>query len=241
MALTKLTKDGETIYVAAGAVAAHELLGWRTTPEAKIKAGVLYLDDAALKSPAAQINDLAVPPLAGSALENLAVRHYQVAPDAISATAIHAAVTLGAAAQSITTGITNPDVPRTVTVKGNAIGIAGNVVITGTNLSGETITDTIALSGTAEVEGVKAFLTVTKITFPIKTNASGDTVSVGMAAKIGLPHIAEYALCLLLALFGGTADTGGTLAVDSDEIEKNLYTPAGTLDGTTLLDLYYLA
>src|SRR6266545_3502154 len=63
--------------------------------------------------------------------------HYQIAPDAISTT------------------ITNPDVPRTVTIKGNAGGIAGNVVVHGTNVEGAVITDTIALNGATEVEGVK--------------------------------------------------------------------------------------
>jgi hypothetical protein len=62
-----------------------------------------------------------------------------------------------------------------------------------------------------------------------------------VGTKIGIPHIVDYASLMILALFGGSADTGGSLAVDADEVEKNLYTPAGTLDGTTLLDLYYLA
>lgn len=241
MAKTKLTKDGVTIYVAAAAVAAHVLLGWKTTPVVEIKAGVLFLDNIAITAPAGRINELDYPVVSAGTLENTPVRHYQAAPAAISAVSVHAAVTLGAAAQHISTVITNPDVPRTVTVKGNASGIAGNVVVRGTNISGEVISDTIALSGASEVEGVKAFASVTLIDLPIKTNVSGDTVSIGRAAKIGLPHIVKYALCLLLALFGGSADTGGTLAVDDDEIEKNLYTPAGTLNGVTLLDLYYLA
>lgn len=112
--------------------------------------------------------------------------HYSLDPDAVSATYVHAAVTLGADAQDVTTGITNPDFPRTVTVKGNASGIAGNVVITGTNAAGDEITDTIALNGASEVEGVKAFATVTNINLPAKTNVSGDTVSVG---EIGRAHV----------------------------------------------------
>ena len=68
-----------------------------------------------------------------------------------------------------------------------------------------------------------------------------DTVSVGIATPVGLPHIVSYAAALLLALFNGTADSGGSLAVDSTYVEKNLYTPAGTFNGTKLLDLYYMA
>ena len=173
-------------------------------------------------------------------LNNKGIHHYQITPAAASATATHAAVTLGASAQDVTTAITNPDVPRTVTVKGNASGIAGNVVITGTNVDGDTITDTIALSGASEVEGIKAFATVTNIHLPAKTNSSGDTVSVGRANKFGLPEIVYNAALLLVKLFNASADTG-TLAVDSDEVEKNLFAINGTPDGAKVLDLYYIA
>lgn len=168
------------------------------------------------------------------------VQHYQCAPIAVSATAVHAAIALTASPQTVTTGITNPDVPRTVTAKGNASGIAGNVVITGTNILDETITDTIALNGATEVEGVKAFKTVTSIALPVETNAGTDTVSIGLAKKIGLPNIVEYAGCLFVKLFDGAADAG-TLAVDADEIEKNLFALAGTPNGAKKVDLYYVA
>ena len=60
------------------------------------------------------------------------VQHYQVAPAAVSATAIHAAVTLADGEETeVTDEITNPDVPRVLAVKGNAAGITGDVVIEG--------------------------------------------------------------------------------------------------------------
>lgn len=165
--------------------------------------------------------------------------HYQIAPDAVSATAVLAATALTDATQEITAGLTSPDVPRTVTVKGNASGITGNVVVTGTNIADEEITDTIALNGATEVEGIKAFKTVTQVDLPIETHAGTDTVSVGMAKKFGLPHIVDNAALLLVKLFDGSADTG-TLAVDDDEVEKNLFALNGTPDGAKLVDLYYL-
>jgi len=90
-------------------------------------------------------------------------------PAAASSDAIKT-ITLGAAAQTITTGITNPDYPRALAVAGNAAGIAGNVVIAGTNYAGEAITDTIALDGTTSKPGTKAFKTVTSITVPAQTH-----------------------------------------------------------------------
>jgi hypothetical protein len=174
------------------------------------------------------------------ALSTAFLHHYSIAPAAKSATGVHAAVTLGADAQTVTTDITNPDVPRTCTVKGNASGIAGNVVITGTNVDGDEITDTIALNGSTEVEGAKAFATVTSILFPAKTNASGDTVSIGKASSFGLPEIVDHDELMIKSIFDGSADAGTTY-VDADEVEKNMYTLAGTANGTKVLDLYYIA
>lgn len=174
-----------------------------------------------------------------SALSVVLPVHYSSAPAAVSATAVHAAIAMTAAPQNITTAITNPDVPRTVTIKGNAVGIAGNVVITGTNVAGATITDTIALNGSTEVEGIKAFKTVTNIALPAETHAGTDTVSVGIAKKLGLDHIVANAALLLVKLFDGSTDSG-TLAVDADEVEKNLFALNGTPNGAKLVDLYYL-
>jgi hypothetical protein len=173
-------------------------------------------------------------------LNNKGIHHYQIAPAVASATGVHAAIALTDAEQDITTGITDPDVPRTVTVKGNASGITGDVVITGTNVDGDEITDTIALNGATEVEGVKAFVTVTNIHLPVETHAGTDTVSVGRKNKLGMPEIIYNAALLLVKLFNGSADTG-TLTVDSDEVEKNLFAINGTPDGSKVLDLYYIA
>jgi hypothetical protein len=167
------------------------------------------------------------------------VGHYQIAPDAVSAVAVLAATALTDAVQTITAAITHPDYPRTVTVKGNAAGIAGDVVISGTNAAGETITDTIALNGSTEVEGIKAFKTVTSVQLPVETNAGTDTVSVGIGKKFGMPAIVYNAACLLVKLFNGSADTG-TLAVDVDELEKNLFALNGAPDGVKVVDLFFI-
>ncbi|MBI5951899.1 MAG: hypothetical protein HY865_09595 [Chloroflexi bacterium] len=174
-----------------------------------------------------------------SAVDCLLPVHYQITPAAKSATAVHAAIAMDDVPVVVTTGITNPDVPRVVTVKGNASGITGNVVITGTNAAGDVITDTIALNGATEVAGAKAFDTVTQIDLPVETHAGTDTVSIGRADVFGLPHIVYNALMLLVKIFDGSTDAG-SLAVDADELEKNLYTPAGTPNGSKVLDLIYL-
>jgi hypothetical protein len=179
------------------------------------------------------------PVLPVATLQAQLIQHYQVAPVAVSATAIHAAVTLAdGEVTEVTDEITNPDVPRVLAVKGNAAGITGDVVIEGTNILDEEVTDTIALSGTSSVNGVVAFKTVTGITFPAR-NAEADTVTVGTNKLIGIPHIVLNAACLLVKLFNGSADSG-SLTVDADEVEKNFFTMNGVPDGAKLLDLFYL-
>jgi hypothetical protein len=148
-------------------------------------------------------------------------RQQWTAPAAATATYVHAAVTLGAAAQDVNTSITNPDFPRNVTVKGNASGIAGNCVVTGTNIRGETITDTIALSGSSEVAGVKAFKTVTNVNMPAKTNGSGDTVSVGMGVKFGLDRKMVEASVIDAYADGVRETTAATVAFSSTLIGAN--------------------
>jgi hypothetical protein len=91
-------------------------------------------------------------------------------PIATDADAILSATNLGAAAQEITAGISDPDYPRCLSVVGNVSGIAGNVVVTGKNYAGEEITETLALNGATPRDGAKAFKNVTGITLPEQTH-----------------------------------------------------------------------
>jgi hypothetical protein len=112
-------------------------------------------------------------------------RTQTIAPAVASATSVHAAVTLLSAAQTVTAGITSPDVYRALSVKGNQASVTGNVTITGTDWNGATVSDTIAASGASTVLGVKAVKTVTSILLPALASA-GDTISIGWADKFGL-------------------------------------------------------
>jgi hypothetical protein len=132
------------------------------------------------------------------------------APDAPSANGILASTALTTAVQTITSGITNPDFPRVLEIDSDGAA-SGNVVITGTNIRGKVITDTIALNGTDAVPGVCAFATVTSIQLPVD--------------KLGLQEI-PYSTSVIAECTGNANDTGGAvLTRDSDEIEKCLYDP----------------
>lgn len=166
--------------------------------------------------------------------------HFQVSAAsavAASATAVHAAVTLTASAQTVTTAITSPAVPRNVSVTGNASGITGNVVVTGTNYNGDTITETIALSGTSTVAGTKAFKTVTSIALPAKTNSSGDTVSVGIGSALGLQYKLAHNTVIFAFLDNTKEATAPTVTVSASALESNTITLNSSLSGK-VVDAY---
>jgi hypothetical protein len=170
---------------------------------------------------------------------------YDSAPVAESNTYCMAATALTAVAQTITTGITQPDVPRVLLIKGNAGGIGGNVIITGTDAAGAAITDTIALNGNAVVDGVKAFASIVSIQLPVQTHAGTDTVSIGVDAILGFT-CALPATALLLGAYwdlahGGGADGGSATAAIT--VSGSLYTAGNvaSFNGVLKLTLYYVA
>ena len=99
---------------------------------------------------------------------------------------VHAAITGTGAELEVTTDITNPDIPRNISIKTTNINSpSGDVVIEGINTRGEVDSDTITIIPGDIAYGVKAFATISKIILPAGVTAS-DTVTVGISDKIGL-------------------------------------------------------
>ena len=163
---------------------------------------------------------------------------YAQAPAAVSDTAVLASTPLTAGAQTITTGITNPDVVRNVVVKGAIAASAGNVTVTGTDYAGNSLTEIIALSGTTAVAGAKAFATVTGIDLPVSAGA-GDGVSVGVGSKLGLPY--TLARNTVLAAYNNNVPeaTAPTVTVDAANISNNTVTLASALAANPV-DIYLI-
>lgn len=166
---------------------------------------------------------------------------------AASATAVHAAITLGTTTSTTTSGFTDPDVPRVLTITmATAGGIGdGTAIITGTNVEGATITDTFDIvdGTTGATTGTKAFKTVSSIVVsPMK---GACTISVGTSARLGMRHrlfasnttIREVTDTGTTRALGGTAPT--ITDADDQYIEKNIVTPATTPDGTYFYTFYY--
>jgi hypothetical protein len=145
---------------------------------------------------------------------------------------------LTALVQTITVGITNPDVVRNVVIKGAAATCAGNVVVTGTDYAGAVLNETIALSGVAVVVGVKAFATVTQIVLPVLAGA-GDGVSVGVGSKLGLPYLLTKNTVHSAFINNVIEATAPTVAFDPVNISSNTVTLVSALAGT-VVDVYLI-
>ncbi len=170
-------------------------------------------------------------------LSYVATLEYKIAPALASNTAVHANITCPTSGTTtVTTAITNPDVPRLLVVKGNQASVTGNVVITGTNINDVAITETIASNGTSAVASTKAFKTVSSIVIPAR-GAANDAISIGTSAKVGMPSVLENAKQFQYATFDGSDDAGTMTA--GTTVETSVYAAAGTFDGVKLLKVIY--
>jgi len=159
-------------------------------------------------------------------------RVWNVLPDhfqdclALSTTTVHAAITGTGAEQEITTAITNPDVPRNISIT-NSANSTGDVTITGVDAKGNSITEDITIVTGGTAYGDKAFATVSKITI-LAGVANPDTISVGISDKLGLSNII-YATGDVYKVKVNNADATGQFDMAADVDVTN-----GTLDMSSL-------
>lgn len=138
---------------------------------------------------------------------------------------------------TVSTFAAQPDIPRNITVTpgGTTADVAaGDVVITGTNLKGATITETLTFTAnqsTAEV-GTKAFASVTSISFPAEDSPYGATWDVGIGSALGLGKCMDGAGDGIVAQIDGAADGSATFAASATAVESNTLTPNSAPDGS---------
>lgn len=125
-----------------------------------------------------------------------------------------------ASVATVTTFAAQPDFARNLTVVASGAA-TGNVVVTGTNIRGETITETLALNGTTPVVGNKAFKTVTSVTVPA---VAGTTIDLGVGVKLGLSRRMRADNYLQGTADGTHEATRATVAYSATAIESNTVT-----------------
>lgn len=165
-------------------------------------------------------------------------------PVAASATAIKTAFATAITAQVFTgaalngaVGATTMTPPRniTVTAAANAGGYLGNATITGT-FRGVAQTETIAITDSTTVAGVKMFDKVTSISIPIQPDALGS-ISVGTGVLLGLaktPKARAGLATVIKEVVDAVVVTTGTLSATNSS-----YTPAAAPNGAHDYALYY--
>lgn len=173
---------------------------------------------------------------------------------AASAAAVLAATAAATGTKTtVTSGITQPDVPRnlTVTPAGTTANILDSgLVATGINIEGKPISELfqVVAGSTTAIVGNKAFKRVDSFVLP-GAQGSGVTFAVGTGAKLGVNHrlfrnnttVKVYAdtssantATLTLTLQGAP-----TVTVSEGELELNTVQPATTPDGSTFLTICY--
>lgn len=174
-------------------------------------------------------------------------------PDAASDTAILAATaTTVGADQTVTSGLTDPDVPRVLkVVPGGTTGdIQESVVtVTGTNVEGKVISEAFrfAADASSAVEGTKAFRTVTSVNIDAQLSTAA-TFSVGTTNKLGVNHrlynqnttVKVYYSTTVANPTVLTLDTEPTVTADEVDVELNTILPDTAPDSTRFYVICYV-
>lgn len=146
--------------------------------------------------------------------------------------------TAQATSDSVTTTVTSftaqPDFARQIIITpgGTTADVpAGAVALTGTDIRGTVITDTItfAANATAAVASAKAFKTVTSVVFPIQDGA-GATYDIGVNDALGLDRCMTGNEVILATIDGAYETTRPTVTYSSTVVSLN------TIDSNTALN-----
>lgn len=137
-----------------------------------------------------------------------------------------------------------PDWPRNIvvvlaaTTAGDVA--AGKITVKGINFAGEEIIEehTVTADTPGTFTGSIAFKEVTSVTVPVQ-DGNSVTVDVGWGKKFGLPYKLEADELVIVKLFNKSADSG-TVAVDAEDIEKNVFAVNGDPDGGKDIDLFVI-
>lgn len=143
---------------------------------------------------------------------------------------------------TVTTFLAQPDVPRNlvITPGGTTASVpAGNVVVTGTNIRDEVITEDFAFLADASsaTTGSKAFKTVTSIEFPVQDGA-GATYDVGTGVKLGLDRKYTEAAVIDAFIDGVRETTAATVAVSGTAVESNTVATSTAPNGSRDIVVY---
>lgn len=153
-----------------------------------------------------------------------------------------------AAADVLTSFTAQPDYARFITI--TPTGTTGDVescavVIAGKNIYGANISDTLTFAADASTAqtSIKAFKTITSITWPASCESGGFAATwiVGVSNALGLKACMKQAGDMAWTVFNGVYEgTRATCAANASDVSKNVCTIASTLDGSKPVDFYFV-
>lgn len=139
-------------------------------------------------------------------------------------TTIHAAIAGTTSIVPVTTGITNPTVPRNLIITFAASWDGGDVVVVGTNQFDVAVTETFASNAGSTRVGTKIFKTVTSVAHTV-VGVAADAYSTGDGDKLGVVPVPVVGSPVLLA----TSGVGEAVTFDAT---YNAFTPTSVPNGT---------
>lgn len=112
------------------------------------------------------------------------------------------------------------------------------ITISGTNILGKPIAETLTFTANlaTALTTAKAFKTISSIVFSKQADGT-PKFDIGWNEVFGLPFMFAAKPFIFEKFDGAMQFTAGTLTVDADAIEKNVYDPQGSLDGLKALEL----
>lgn len=165
-------------------------------------------------------------------------------PAAARTDAVLAAVVDDGTEQTITDGLTDPDVPRVITA--TASGTAGDIAavqvrVTGTDFNGDEITETLpafTVDTRGTVTGRMAFKSVTEVVIP-RHDGTGATTAIGVADALGIPDRLSRDTVLAAFLGGAREATRPSVATSATDVSSNTVDLDSALDGNEVIIDYY--
>jgi len=135
------------------------------------------------------------------------------------------------------------NVTVTQTITNAAEDTNGTIVVVGTDLAGNAITETITPNGGATVAGAKCFATITSITGAgwVINGADEDTITIGFGALIGLPDmLTDTAQVFAASLNNVREAVFPAVTVSPTNLEDNTVDLSSALAGTPFKVYYWL-
>lgn len=153
-----------------------------------------------------------------------------------------------AAAVSITTFGSQPDVPRIISITpGFSTGdVAACVVtLTGTDILNNAITEDVSFLANASTvrNSLMAFKTITQIDFAASCEDAPYVATwyVGIGESVGAKRCMSNAGAYLHSALNGAKETTAAVVVaDEEEVSKNVFDFNGTMNGTNDFEVYFM-